>query len=548
MMKRSLSRLPGAAALSVLVLLLFSCPPIDLLDDIQQKVTAATSGYTLTLTATTGGTVTPSGATTVQQNASTSISAVADSGCDFAGWTLVSGTGAIIGNASSPSTTVVLSSSDATIRAGFIHLSCDLTLQCAAGGTISAPVEVAAAATSGPHTIANSVPTTITAAASIGYTFKGWSVVSGTGVSFADASNPSTTVTLSIENATIKADFLEAGTVWTKRTMPSKQNWSSVIHDGSQFVAIASGSAPCAATSPDGITWTPQSLPTNQSWNSVAYGDGKYVATVWWDGKGTAPTDAFANSTDGITWTGQTGMPSGKSWISVAYGLTAGGGVFVAVPGSGCPAGLWPLTSPLPGGPSTQSSQGAAPRDGINWDSVDLIGKYNWYSVCYGNGKFVAVAYDSFSSGIVSGTDVAAWSTDGYIWNRCSLPETKHWTSVTCGKDKLGNDLFVAVAGGPAGAAQSAAAHSHDGITWHNSTIPAQAWQSVTYGNGRFVAVPWAGNTMAKSADGESWQVYSRLPYSGVWESVTYGAGKFVAVVWGESLSKPGSLVAATSP
>lgn len=71
-------------------------------------------------------------------------------------------------------------------------------------------------------------------------------------------------------------------------------------------------------------------------------------------------------------------------------------------------------------------------------------------------------------------------------------------------------------------------------LEWTPSTLPISTslvkWPSVTYGNGKFVAV--AGSRYDKAAystDGINWST-STLPSSASWYSVTYGNGKFVAV------------------
>jgi hypothetical protein len=53
-------------------------------------------------------------------------------------------------------------------------------------------------------------------------------------------------------------------------------------------------------------------------------------------------------------------------------------------------------------------------------------------------------------------------------------------------------------------------------------------WQSVTYGNGEFVAVSW-GAVAATSPNGIAWKART-LPGAINWDSVTSGNGMFVAV------------------
>ena len=115
----------------------------------------------------------------------------------------------------------------------------------------------------------------------------------------------------------------------------------------------------------------------------------------------------------------------------------------------------------------------------------------------------------------------ALWTSGG------SLPSSAKWSSVT-----YGNSKFVAVASG-----SDKAAYSTDGINWTASTFPSSAgWRSVTYGDGKFVAVANSSNESAYSTDGVNW-TESTLPSSTNWTSVTYGDGKFVAVAYGSDAS-----------
>ena len=137
----------------------------------------------------------------------------------------------------------------------------------------------------------------------------------------------------------------------------------------------------------------------------------------------------------------------------------------------------------------------------------------NWQSVCYGNGKFVVVAYGS----------KAAYSADGSTWTAATLPSSAVWNSVC-----YGNGKFVAIA--YSSNRTTKAAYSTDGITWTETTLPSSAgWQSVCYGNGKFVAVAQYTTKAAYSTDGITWTT-TTLPSSVNWISVCYGNGKFVAV------------------
>lgn len=75
------------------------------------------------------------------------------------------------------------------------------------------------------------------------------------------------------------------------------------------------------------------------------------------------------------------------------------------------------------------------------------------------------------------------------------------------------------------------------------TSVPAPinvAWQSVTYGNGLFVAVAIGTNKIMTSPDGINWT--ARDAIQGYWYSVTYGSGLFVAVAY------TGSNIIMTSP
>ena len=101
------------------------------------------------------------------------------------------------------------------------------------------------------------------------------------------------------------------------------------------------------------------------------------------------------------------------------------------------------------------------------------------------------------------------------------MPSSENWISVT-----YGNGKFVAVA-----FLSSKAAYREDDSSWKSAIMPSRSyWRSVTYGNGKFVAVADNSSTAAAySEDGITW-IAATLPSSEYWQSVAYGNGKFVAV------------------
>ncbi len=168
---------------------------------IGEAVTVTT--YQLTVSATTGGTITvpdPS-PVTVDHGVATTITAVGSTGYTFTGWTVVSGTGVAFANASALSTTATLTSGNVEVRANFTLDTYQLTVSATTGGTITVPA-------SSPVTVEHGVATTITAVGSTGYTFSGWTVEVGS-AAIANASALSTTATLTSGDATVQANFIE---------------------------------------------------------------------------------------------------------------------------------------------------------------------------------------------------------------------------------------------------------------------------------------------------------------------------------------------------
>ena len=114
------------------------------------------------------------------------------------------------------------------------------------------------------------------------------------------------------------------------------------------------------------------------------------------------------------------------------------------------------------------------------------------------------------------------WNTLDEGWKRNTLPARGSWESVAYGDGK-----FVALYNWDDSSAIGA--YSTDGITWAATTIGREMWRSVTYGDGKFVAVAQSTHRGAYSTDGINWTTMS-MPASRGWKSVTYGNGKFVAI------------------
>ena len=344
------------------------------------------------------------------------------------------------------------------------------------------------------------------------------------------------------------------GINWTEGTMPSKQYWESMCYGNGKFVAIASGTI--FAYSTDGINWTEGTMPSSQYWESVCYGNGKFVATTNFSNK-------FAYSSDGITWTEGT-LPSSQNWHSVCYGnnkfvaIAQSINIFAYLPISTyynfsgwdksdfnitedtTISGIWSKKNKLKvtyswtGAPSDlvatvpetgyympnalayvdKNYNNKVYKESSIWTQGTAPSKQAWVSVCYGNGKFVAIA---------ESTIIFAYSTDGINWTEGTMPSDQQWNSVC-----YGNDKFVAIAW-----QSNVFAYSSDGINWTEGTMPSyDYWSSVCYGNGKYVAVTSnnSSNVFAYSTNGINW-TKGTMPSGQIWHSVCYGNNKFVAII-----------------
>ena len=469
-----------------------------------------------------------------------------------------------------------------------------------------------------------------------------------------------------LNNSNIMA-YSTDGISWTQGNMPSEQRWFSVCYGNDKFVATA-GSTTNMAYSTDGISWTQGTLPSSQNWFSVCYGNGKYV-TVTNDYPNS--TNIMAYSTDGINWI-QGNMPISQPWNSVCYG----NGKFVAISGYLNNSNImaystdgmdWSLISSndlesndvfvlicygndkfvaigannttmeyfsyaftisdfhdglrlfsttlssmdfsnILNKPDTLSGYGIT--DGVLSSDLDeyrtkiealqnlefvpegydvtsvgsndlylavqkrvntntemsidsslfdivlndpgqeTVSKFamlndekksgiknlslmsfmpssqSWNSVCYGNGKYVAVGNDNDNRH----SDIMAYSIDGISWTQSTMPISQQWTSVC-----YGNGKYIAVAG-----TTDKMAYSIDGISWTQGTMPSnQEWNSVCYGNSKYVAIAYNSTTMAYSIDGISW-TQGTMPgdiFNSFWFSVCYGNDKYVAIGYSKSMA-----------
>lgn len=240
--------------------------------------------------------------------------------------------------------------------------------------------------------------------------------------------------------------------------------------------------------------WVSSVMPYSAEWQSIAYGSGLFVA-------GIPSTGSTAYSTNGIDWSSNT---TGGGYL--AYGA----GMFVSV---------------------NNGQTAYYSSDGINWSSTTMPSSGNWRAVTYGGGRFVAIASVSSSSYYPT-----AYSNDGITWFSGS--------QINSDRDTLFNSIayggmFVA-AGGSNG---TIAPYNLMNEFYYESSpfwqpsygVTAHAWSSITYGNGKYVAVAGTANNttdaLAYSSNGVNWTVSNVSPFNiDDWSAVTFGNGLFVAL------------------
>ena len=230
------------------------------------------------------------------------------------------------------------------------------------------------------------------------------------------------------------------------------------------------------------------------------------------DGFVAVATDYSAYSTDGINWTEGAISSTNNYWQSVCYG----NGKFVAV--------------------FNTSKYYAYSTDGINWIEATFSDVSLSLNLCYGNGKFIAISATSNASN----NSISIYnSTDGINWSSATdiselsydvlelITESFVIGDITDVCLCYGNGKYVGITN-----LYSIVMYSTDGLTWTVGTISGTSrnWNSVCYGNDKFVAVARDSNYFAYSTDGITWTEGTISDTDRDWWSVCYGNDKFVAV------------------
>ena len=343
------------------------------------------------------------------------------------------------------------------------------------------------------------------------------------------------------------------GITWIESTISdTNRGWYSVCYGGGKFVAMAIYSN-IFAYSTDGITWTEGTIGnTNRSWWSVCYGNEKFVsvgeysninANIYLPSSTEVAQDTSVASgynltfqiateyvdisttngsvTNGVITYNFTNVKAGDV-LNLDYVLTPtkiGDIEYVVSELPSYVSGTWNsdytkfiVTSIYGNGMIGLST--TVVFDGITWTegTISSTSRY-WYSVCYGNGKFIAIARDS---------NVFAYSTDGITWTEGTISSTSRaWSSVCYGDGK-----FVAIVNGTTG---SYIAYSTNGISW-TEVLPSSyfIWYRICYGGNKFVIMGIMSDEVAYSTDGINWTIVS--VYYTESNDICYGKDKFVIV------------------
>ncbi|MDR3116786.1 MAG: hypothetical protein LBT91_03000 [Bifidobacteriaceae bacterium] len=260
-----------------------------------------------------------------------------------------------------------------------------------------------------------------------------------------------------------------------------------------KFIALGgTGASSYLAYSKDGIVWSQIANQNDFICANVSdtcgleFGDNKYVII---GPSGTKISKA------GMFWSGLFPMEDSLNFATMKYGENK----FVAITTAGIPY----ISS-----------------DGQTWSQGNTTGVGAAQGLVFGDGKFVVVGSNSRIN----------WSNDGYNWQTpITIGSGSTWREIA-----YANGKFVVVG------LNSYISTSTDCITWTQPIQPADFTQgnliSITYGNGKFVAVggggPSTSGLLYYSEDGEIWNPSpnNKNYVQTNWNEVVYDGEKYVVV------------------
>lgn len=288
--------------------------------------------------------------------------------------------------------------------------------------------------------------------------------------------------------SSLRADPLDQ---WQQRyPLPTEKNLTGIAHGNGLFIAV--GRNGTILTSADGLNWTNQWFPIGNMLQAVTFGDGLFVAVGSTNRPSGSSQRLILTSSDGVNWTNRIASATNQGGLFEVNHIEGRFWAFGQNKVITSPNGLAWTEQPT----------------GANQPPSALI--------AFGNDRFVAV-----------GNRGAIWtSADGITWTQRNSGTLIDLSSVTYGRDG-----FVAVGG------QQTVLTSPDGVTWIRR-IPAGLPKSynlgsLTYASGVYLAS--AGTVPAvRSEDGINWMTVDNLKE---FSSVTFGDGRFVAVGFGGSIN-----------
>lgn len=210
----------------------------------------------------------------------------------------------------------------------------------------------------------------------------------------------------------------------------------AVEYGGGRFVVVSEGGPIVSST--NGYDWVTHGA-SGPYWG-LEYANGRFVAVG---------SRSVATSTNGTDWVTSSDVSTFVS--DVVYG----NGIFLA----------------------TGSTTNSISRDGIVWEHSVLPSRASFYTVGFGEGKFVGITIGGFGPNIFTSTDGRNWTEHG----RLEL--------LRPGSIAVANGYFVTAGG-------SGRAYSDDGISWTVLQSNQTAYR-VEFVNGRFAATGW--QTLAES-------------------------------------------------
>lgn len=304
------------------------------------------------------------------------------------------------------------------------------------------------------------------------------------------------------------------GMDWVE-TNDENSNYLAVTYspDLGMFMAVGS-SGERIAVSTNGTTWVnpiftlPDGyLPSNIILTNVIWADGRFITMGYIN----LPEDVHlvGTSTDGVNFTFTLlDLPTVPTlynyWVSDVY---YSNGIYVLL-----------IFMPADG---SGESRIYTSYNGVDWVYRQSVLDVELMSTAYGAGLFVVVGTrrdDTLNPTIYT-------SVDGASWIGRDTESPGDWSDVVWG----GNNKFVAVSSTTN--SPYAATSSLDGIVWtkHISPEPQSSWNSVSYGNGMYVAVAAdAQNKSMFSFDGETWgSTWAPLPLATAY-SITYVNGLYL--------------------